>query len=265
MASFSLAGKVALVTGASRGIGRATALGLAVAGADVVLTSRKLEALEPVAAEIRGVGRRALPVAAHLGRMEAVRNLVEAATAAFGRIDVLVNNAATTPAMATVLDVEERLWDAVMNLNLKGLYFLSQAVARVMRAHGGGSIINVSSIDGYRPEYMVGPYSIAKAAVLMATKSMALELAPHRIRVNAVAPGPVSTRILDSHWFHLPEDEARAQKAEFARMIPLQHIGEPDEIVGAMVYLASDASSFTTGATIIIDGGTLLSAAPIVH
>jgi NAD(P)-dependent dehydrogenase (short-subunit alcohol dehydrogenase family) len=256
---------VALVTGASRGIGRAGALGLAEAGADVVLASRKLEDLEKVAAEIRNVGRRALPVAAHLGRMEDVRKLVETARAEFGTIDVLINNAATTPATATVLDVEERLWDAIMNLNLKGLYFLSQAVARVMKERGGGSIINVSSIDGYRPEYMVGPYSIAKAAVLMATKSMALELAPYRIRVNAIAPGPVSTRILDSHWVHLPEKEARAQKAAFSKAIPLQHIGEPEEIVGAMIYLASEASSFTTGATIVIDGGILLSAAPMAH
>jgi len=197
--------------------------------------------------------------------MDDVRKLVETARAEFGKIDILINNAGTTPAMATVLDVEERLWDAIMNLNLKGLYFLSQAVARVMKERGGGKIINVSSIDGYRPEYMVGPYSIAKAAVLMATKSMALELAPYNIRVNAIAPGPVSTRILDSHWIHLPEKEAMGQKAEFSKAIPLQHIGEPEEIVGAMIYLASDASSFTTGATIVIDGGILLSSAPMVH
>jgi len=265
LSRFSLEGKVALVTGSSRGIGRATALGFAQAGADVVVASRKLEDLEKVASEIRRVGRKALPVAAHVGRMEDIRRLVETAKAEFGRIDILVNNAGTSPAMATVLDAEERLWDAVMNLNLKGLYFLSQAAGRVMKEHGGGKIINVSSMDGYRPEYMVGPYSIAKAAVVMATKSMALELAPYNIRVNAIAPGPVSTRILDSHWFHLPEKEAKAQKGEFAKTVPLQHIAEPDEIVGAMIYLASDASSFTTGATIIIDGGCLLSSPAVVH
>jgi NAD(P)-dependent dehydrogenase (short-subunit alcohol dehydrogenase family) len=197
--------------------------------------------------------------------MENIRKLVETATAEFGRIDILVNNAGTTPAVATVLDVEERLWDTVMNLNLKSLYFLSQAVARVMKNHGGGKIINISSVDAYRPEYMAGVYSISKAAVLMATKSMALELAPYHIRVNAIAPGPVSTRILDSHWFHLPEKEAKAQKAEFAKTVPLQRIADPSEMAGAAIYLASDASSFATGAILILDGGVLLGSPALVH
>lgn len=265
LSRFSLEGKVALVAGGSRGIGRATALGLAEAGADVVVSSRKLPDLEKVADEIRALGRRALPVAAHAARMEDINRLVETVVAQFGTIDILVNNAGTSPAAATALDADERLWDSIVNLNLKGLYFLSQAAARVMKEHGGGKIINVSSIDGYRPEHNVGIYSITKAAVVMVTKSMALELAQCGIRVNAIAPGPVSTRILDAHWSHLPEEEAKAQKAELAEMVPLQRIAEPDEMVGAMIYLASDASSFTTGETIVIDGGMLISSAPWVH
>lgn len=204
-------------------------------------------------------------MAAHIGKMEDIRKLVETVKDEFGRIDILVNNAGTTPAMATFLDVEERLWDVVMNLNLKGLYFLCQAVARMMKEQGGGKIINVSSIDGYKPEFSVGVYSISKAAVLMVTKSMAEELAPYNIRVNAIAPGPISTRILDSHWFHLGEKEAKDQRRDFAKTIPLQHIAAPDEIAGAMIYLASDASSFTTGASIIIDGGVLLRSEAIVQ
>lgn len=262
---FRLDGKVALVTGASRGIGRATAMGFASVGAQVVLCSRKLPDLERVADEIQKMGGRAYPVAAHVGRMEEINNLIKTVMTEFGRIDILVNDAGTNPAMASVLDTDERLWDSVMNLNLKGLYFLSQGAARIMKDQGGGSIINVASADAYRPEIYVGVYSISKAAVIMATKSMAVELAKYKIRVNAVCPGPASTRILDSHWFHLPEDEAKKQKAELAKVTPIGHIAEPEEIVGAMLYLASDASTFTTGAEILVDGGMILAGPQIVE
>ena len=265
LSRFSLEGKVALVTGGSRGIGRATALGFAEAGADVVVASRKLPDLEQVADEIRGMGRKALPVEAHVGKMDDIGRLVEAVVAEFGKIDILVNNAGTTPAMATVLETDERLWDSIMNLNLKGMYFVSQAVARVMKEHGGGKIINVASMAGYKTEVGVSVYSISKAAVLMVTKSMALELAQHNIRVNAIAPGAVNTRILDSRWFHLPEEEAKRQKSELGKMAPLHRVGEPDEMVGAMVYLASDASSFTTGETLLVDGGMMLGSPPWVQ
>ena len=258
LSRFSLEGKVALVTGGSRGIGRAAALGFAEAGADVAVASRKLPDLEKVSDEIRSAGRKALPVAAHVGRVDDIHKLVEAVTSEFGKIDILVNNAGTNPAMASPLDTDERLWDATMNLNLKGLYFLSQAVARVMKEHGGGKIINVSSMNGYIPSWGVGIYSISKAAVIMVTKSMALELAQYNIRVNAIAPGIVTTRIFNSRWFDVTEEEAKAQKAELAKVVPLQHIADPDEMAGAMIYLASDASSYTTGETILIDGGMLL-------
>jgi len=255
---FSLQGKVALVSGGSRGIGKATALGFAQAGADVIVTSRKLPDLEKVADEIRGLGRKSLAVATHVGRVEQIQPLVDQVVAEFGRIDILVNNAGTNPVMSPALDLEERAWDAIMNLNLKGLFFLSQAVARVMKEHNGGRIINVASVDAYKPEHHVGAYSISKAGVAMATKVMAVEWAQHNIRVNCIAPGAVETYLFDSHWFNAPEGEAKAQKEMMASRIPVGHIGQPEEIAAAMIYLASDASSYVTGQTLIVDGGSLI-------
>ena len=249
---FSLNGKVALITGGSRGIGKATALGFARAGADVAIASRKLPDLELVADEIRGLGRKALPVAAHVARLEEIKSLVQTVNKEFGRIDILVNNAGTSPAISPMLDLEERLWDSIMNLNLKGLIFLSQAVARIMKEHDGGTIINVASIAGFRHEPNIGVYSISKSAVVMATKIMAEEWAKYNIRVNAIAPGHIHTRLGDSIFEAVPE-----YKKEFLDRIPMRRIGDPDEIVGATIYLASDASSYVTGTTIVVDGGTL--------
>jgi len=148
-----------------------------------------------------------------------------------------------------------------MNLNLKGLYFTSQAVARIMKEQGSGKIINIASIDGFKPEPGVSVYSISKAGVRMITSAFAMELAPFNIQVNTIAPGPISTKMLDSHWFHLPPEEAKKQKAALAKMTPMGRIGEPDDIAGAAIYLASDASGYTTGAEIVIDGGALLTPA----
>jgi NAD(P)-dependent dehydrogenase (short-subunit alcohol dehydrogenase family) len=254
LSEFSLEGKVALITGGSRGIGKATALGFAEAGADVVVTSRKLPDLEEVADEIKALGRRSLAVSAHIGRMEQINDLVSKVTEEFGKIDILVNNAGTSPVYAPMLDVEERAWDAIMNLNLKGLVFLSQAVARIMKEHGGGNIINVASMDGFKPESNIGIYAISKAGVIMTTKVMALELAKYNIRVNAIAPGKVSTRLGDSRW-----DVAPGHREEMLKRTPMARIAEPDEMVGTMIYLASDASGYTTGETILVDGGILLS------
>ena len=250
---FSLKGKVALITGGSRGIGRATALGFARAGADVVVASRKLPDLEEVAGEVRKLGRKCLPVAAHVGRMDEIKSLVAKVKEEFGRIDILVNNAGTSPSMATVLDADERRWDSIMSLNLKGLYFLTQAVARVMKEHGGGRIINVASVDAFRPEPKIGIYAISKAAVIMATKVMAVELAEYNIRVNVVAPGNVHTRLGDSRFLAVPGYEE-----EMIKRTPLRRVADPEEIVGAMVYLASEASSFVTGTTVVVDGGSLV-------
>ena len=247
----SLEGKVALVTGASRGIGKAAALGLARAGADLVIASRKPPELEKAAEEIRNVGRKCLPIAAHVGRVDDIENLVTKAKSEFGAIDILVNNAGTNPTMAPAIDVEERAWDAIMNLNLKGLFFLSQAVARVMRAGGGGKIINVSSIAGLRPDRLP-VYSISKAAVIMATKVMALEWARFNIRVNAIAPGLIKTRFSEALW-----NNPEILKDSLERT-PMARVGQPEEMVGTIVYLASDASSYVTGQVIAIDGGTTI-------
>jgi len=245
---FSLEGKIALITGGSRGIGRATALGFARAGADIAIASRKLADLEKVAAEIRESGRRALPVAANVGRVADINNLVTKVEEEFGRIDILVNNAGANPTMDSALEVDERTWDVIMNVNLKGLFFLSQAVAKVMKEYGGGCIINVTTAAGIRP-HVVPVYSISKAAVIMATKVMALEWAKYGVRVNAVAPGLVKTRFSEALWSN------EQILGQLLSRVAMQRFAEPEEIVGTMIYLASDASQFMTGATVSVDGG----------
>jgi NAD(P)-dependent dehydrogenase (short-subunit alcohol dehydrogenase family) len=255
LSRFTLEGKVALITGGSRGIGRATAIGFVKAGASVAITSRKQPDLDIVADEIRQMGGKALPVAAHGGRMENLNKLVDTVLAEYGKLDILVNNAGTTPAMASVLDTEERLWDTIINLNLKGLYFLSQAAARVMKDAGGGAIINVASSDGFRASHGRSVYSISKAAVMMVTKAFAGELAQYNIRVNCIAPGAVDTKLLNNIWINLPEEQQENIKKQMAERIPLGHMGQPDEMVGAMIYFASDAASYLTGQTLLLDGG----------
>ena len=249
MIPLSLSGKVALVTGGSRGIGKASALGFAKAGADVALVSRNLADLEKVAEEIRGLGRECIAISAHLGRMESIEKIVLDVEKKFGRIDVLLNNAATNPAMSTAMDTDEAVWDKIMNLNLKGVFFLAQAAARRMREQGGGSIINVSSVAGIRPDPGLPAYSISKAAVIMATKAMAMEWGKLNIRVNAVALGLFKTHFSEALW----NDEKIAEA--WMNGNPMGRFGEPDEIVGTMVYLASDAASYVNGAVINVDGG----------
>lgn len=199
------------------------------------------------------MGRKSLAVAAHVGRIEEIKELVAKVKQEFGRIDILVNNAATSPAIISALDADEHLWDSIINLNLKGLFFLSQAVARVMKEHGGGKIINVASVDGFKPEFNIGIYAISKAGVIMATKVMAFEWAQYNIRVNAIAPGNVHTRLGDSRFTVVP-----GYQEELLKRTPMGRIAEPDEMVGAMIYLASAASSFTTGDTLVMDGGFLI-------
>lgn len=253
LSQFSLEGKVALVTGGSRGIGKAIAIGFARAGADVVVASRKLPDLEKVTDEITGLGRKSLAVPTHVGRMDQITSLVEKVVAEFGKIDILVNNAGTSPVYTPALDLEEAVWDAIMNLNLKGLFFLSQATARVMKEHGGGSIINVASVDAFKPEINIGAYAISKAGVVTVTKVMAAELGQYNIRVNTMAPGNVHTRLGDSRFEVVPGYED-----ELLKRTPLRHIADPEEMVGAVIYLASDASGYVTGQTFIVDGGFLL-------
>jgi len=245
---FSLKDKVVLITGASRGIGQAAAIGLAQTGADIAIASRKLPDLEKVAEEVRKTGRKCLPVAAHIGKTEEINNLVKRVLEEFGKIDILVNNAATNPTMASAIDVDERTWDSIMNLNLKGLFFLSQAVARVMKGKGGGKIINVASVAGITPD-ILPIYSISKAGVIMATKVMAQQWAPYNIRVNAIAPGLTKTRFSEALWKN-PD----ILKIAMTRT-PMARPADPEEMVGAMIYLASDTSSYVTGQVIAVDGG----------
>jgi NAD(P)-dependent dehydrogenase (short-subunit alcohol dehydrogenase family) len=248
---FSIKGKKALVTGGSRGIGRAIALGLAKSGADVAVASRKLPDLEKVAEEIKALGQKALPVAAHVGRMEDVQNLVAKVKGEFGRIDILVNNAATNPVVETAIDISERAWDSVMNLNLKGLFFLSQAVARVMKEQRGGCIVTISSVGGIHPDILPA-YSVSKAGAIMATKVMAQQWAPFGIRANVVAPGLTKTEFSKFLW-----DTPEIMQAAMMRT-PLGRIAEPDEMAGAVVFLCSDAASYITGQVICVDGGSTI-------
>jgi len=245
---FSLEGKVALITGGSRGIGRASALALADAGASVVLASRKIADLESVAEEIKSKGVKARAIAAHIAKMEDSKTLVEQVTKTFGRIDILMNNAGTNPYYGPLMDQDEKTYDITMNVNLKGLFFLSQLAARIMKAQGGGCIINTASIGGLRAGDL-GVYCVTKAAVIMLTQVMAKEWGQHNIRVNAIAPGIIKTRLSEALW----KDPAAGAKA--LAQIPMMRLGEPEEIAGAVVFLASKAGSYITGETIVIDGG----------
>ena len=244
----SLENKVALVTGGSRGIGRAIVLGLAKSGADVVIASRKIGDLENVAGEIKSLGRKCLPVATHIGRLEEIKNLVDKAAAEFGRIDILVNNAATNPTMVPAMDIDDRAWDSIMNLNLKGLFFLSQAVARIMKEKGGGRIINVASVAGLSPD-ILPVYSISKAGVIMATKVMAQQWAIYNIRANAIAPSLTKTKFSEPLWTNQDILNIAISRT------PLGRPAEPDDMVGAVIFLASDASDYITGQVLAIDGG----------
>ena len=226
-------------------------MGLAKAGADVAIASRKLPDLEKVTEKIIGLRRKSLAIAAHVGKLEEINNLVSKVKGEFGRIDILVNNAGTNPTMDQAIDIEERAWDSIMNLNLKGLFFLSQAVARIMKEQGGGKIVNVASVAGITPD-ILPIYSISKAGVLMATKVMAQQWAQYNIRVNAIAPGLTKTRFSESLWSN-PEILQGAISTT-----PMRRVAEPEEMVGAVIYLASDASSYVTGQVLAIDGGATI-------
>jgi NAD(P)-dependent dehydrogenase (short-subunit alcohol dehydrogenase family) len=257
VSQYAIEGKVALVTGGSRGIGEATALTFAKAGADVVVTSRKLADLEKVAGEVRKIGKRALAIESHIGKMEMLQPLIDRVVREFGRIDILVNNAGTNFFMPAI-EMSEKGWDSVMNLDLKGLFFLSQAAAKQMIKQGGGNIVNIASTSGLRAQVPTGHYSIAKAGVVMATKVMALEWVKYNIRVNCIAPGPTETRLYDSIFSLAPPEQAKADKEVATRQIPMERIGQPQELANAILFLASGASSYITGQTFVVDGGLLL-------
>jgi len=246
---FRLPGRVALVTGAARGIGKAIALALAEAGADVVLDDRKLQDLEEVTQQISQMSRRALPVEANVRHLPEISNLVEKAMGEFGHIDILVNNAATNPAFGSAFDIEEKAWDVTLGLNLKGYFFLSQAVGKIMRDKGGGNIINTASVDGISPSVGSGVYSVSKAGVIMLTQVLAQEWGQYNIRVNAIAPGRTKTRFSQAVWSN-PE-----LCKQYEDGIALGRWAEPEEMANAVLFLASEASSYITGQTLALDGG----------
>lgn len=244
---FDLTGKVAVVTGGSRGIGRAVAEGFAAAGADVVIASRKLAACEAAASEIAAAtGRRALPVAFHAGRWEDCERLVDAVYAEFGRCDVLVNNAGMSPLYPDLPSVTHELYDKVHAVNARGPFRLGVLLGTRMAAGGGGSIINVTTAGSLRPDTNDLPYAMAKAGLNALTLALAGAWAP-KVRANLVLPGAFDTDIAKA-W--PPEFKLRAEKQN-----PMQRIGRPEDLVGVCVFLASDAASYVNGAQVLVDGG----------
>lgn len=249
---FDLTGKVAVITGASKGIGEAIAHTYAAAGASVVVSSRKQDAVDAVAAQIREAGGSALGVAAHMGDPEAVVNLVQRTVEAFGGVDIAVNNAAINPHFGPLLTASENMWDKSFDINVKGYIRLIKGVAPIMKKRGGGKIINNASIAGLRASPMMGIYAVTKAGVLMMTKVLANELAGDQIQVNAIAPGLIKTKFSAALW-------KNPQMAEMMKKrIPQGRIGSVDEVTGIALYLAAPASNFTTGATFVVDGGALI-------
>ncbi|RJP17890.1 MAG: SDR family oxidoreductase [Candidatus Abyssobacteria bacterium SURF_5] len=251
---FSLEGKVALITGGSRGIGKAIVLEYARAGADIVVASRKLDACRACVEEIEKTGRHGLAVAAHTGKIDQIEKLADQALSQFGKIDILVNNAATNPHFGAIMDIEKAAWDKTFDVNLNGVFFLTQLVfSKWMRDHGG-AVINMASVAGLRPAPMTGTYSVTKAALIMLTKVLAAELGAYNIRVNAIAPGFIRTDMSKAVW---TSDFFQ----EEVKKIPVPRLGETEDLLGAALYLASDASSFVTGETIVVDGGAIHSGA----
>ena len=247
-ALFDFTGKVALVTGGSRGLGRAMVLGFAERGADVVIASRKLDACQAVAREVEKLGRQALPYACHVGHWEELNELADAAYARFGKVDVLVNNAGMSPLYPSLSAVTEELFDKVVGVNLKGPYRLSAVIGERMAQGDGGSIINVSSTAAVNPSPDSEPYGACKAGINSLTLSLAHAFGP-KVRVNCIQPGPFLTDI--SKAWDIDAFNRRAQTS-----IALQRGGEADEVVGAALYLAGPTGSYTTGAVIAIDGGS---------
>jgi len=249
---FNLTGKVALVTGASRGIGESIAKLLAQQGAHVIVSSRKIDGCQRVVDEIKEAGYSAQAIACHIGEMDQIAAIFEQIKTEHGKLDILVNNAAANPYFGHILDTDVMAFQKTTDVNIRGYFFMCVEGGKLMKAAGGGSIINVASVNGVIPGSLQGIYSITKASVISMTKAFAKECAQMGIRVNALLPGATDTKFAAT----LVKNPAILEKA--LEHIPMNRIAEPDEMAGTVLYLASDASSYTTGACINVDGGYLL-------
>ena len=250
--NFNLENKVAIITGASKGIGEAIAIVLAQHGASVVVNSRKQEELDKVVEKITSTGGKCIGVAANTGEAAGLKKLVETAVEKYGGVDIIVNNAASNPVFGPVIQTEEWAYDKIMDVNVKAPFELSKLVYPIMKQRGGGSVINISSIAGDTPDPGLGIYSVSKAALNMLTKVTAKEWAPDNIRVNSICPGLIKTKFSQALW----QDENILKK--FMKMIPMGRMGTVEEIAALALFLSSDASGYCTGTLFFADGGTTI-------
>ena len=247
--AFAMTDKVVIITGASKGIGKAIAEMMSHKGAKVVVSSRKQDAVEQVAKELNAQGGDAIGVAAHMGSVEDIDNLLSAAVNAFGGVDVIVNNAATNPTFGPLLDADAAVFDKIMDVNVKGPMLLCQKAQPLMMDRGGGSIVNISSIGGISPEPLLGVYSVSKSALISLTQVMAKEWGGAGIRANAVCPGLIRTKFSQAIW----TNDALLQHT--VKDQPLPRMAEPEEVAGLVTFLASDAGGYCTGGVYTVDGG----------
>ncbi len=246
---FDLSGRVAIVTGASKGIGEAMARGLAEHGASVVVSSRKQDAVDAVAASYREQGWDAIGIACHVGDMDQLQNLVDKTIEHYGGIDIVINNAATNPVFGPSNDVDESAFDKIMDVNVKAPFELAKRAYPSMKSRGNGSVINISSVGGVSPEQGIGIYSVSKAALINLSKMQAKEWANDGIRVNVIGPGFIKTKFSAALW------KNEHIMAHLNQEIPMSRIADPDEVAGLAVFLASDAGSYCTGGVYMVDGG----------
>ncbi len=251
MVNFKLDGKVALISGASRGIGESIAVALAQYGAHTILVSRKIEALEEVAKKIRDKGGKADSIACHMGEVAQIEAMFKQVREKFGRLDILINNAATNPFFGEMINADEAIWEKTFDVNLKGPFFMIKHAVPLMVESGGGSIVNVSSVNGIRPAFMQGIYSVTKAGLISMTRAFAKELAAKNIRVNALLPGLTDTK------FSKALMDNKNIYDYVVKQVPMNRHAEPDEMAGAALYFVSEAASYTTGSILVVDGGGL--------
>jgi dehydrogenase/reductase SDR family member 4 len=249
---FDLTGKVALVTGASKGIGESIAHYLAAQGAKVVVNSRKQEAVDAVANAIITEGGQAVGIAGQVGNQEDCKNLFDFTMETYGRVDILVNNAAANPVFGPVENTDDKAFNKIMDVNVKAPFDLAKMCLPVMQKNGGGSIINISSIGGVSPEIMLGIYSVSKAALISLTKVMATEWGKYNVRANVICPGLIQTKFSQALWSN------EAIMKHMMTQVPLSRMGQPEEIASLALFLASDASSYCTGSVFVADGGYLV-------